>query len=222
MLRPRVALLMKSHPLAKTPHNLPSFSTPGFRQTKPQPLQKNVLRSAHNTERIHLSDPSTPSTPNPLKRASSDPSFVSDPSPQLPKRSKNMTLGLEKENILLKEPAIKPKENSSTFMSRLVDRAAASSISGPSRESGSSYPPWMETHLDLLEVSRLPSSSYCYLLGPFKLSSDSLGNFRNQHHKLLTFVMQILLEGMDSKEAVDIKILRPFRFVDASFFYSVI
>lgn len=137
---------------AKTANSLPSFSTPGFRQTKPPPLQPTTWETTTAVDSINVSDHSDPITPNPLKRTSSDPDAVQEPSPQAYKRPKKATTSSDKENLLPTEPRADPKDTPS-FISRLVSKAATLSAPDPPKETNSSLPQWMEADSDLLDVS---------------------------------------------------------------------
>lgn len=76
--------------------SLPSFSTPGFGKLGTIGGQPGV--TPRPREVISISSDSNSSSPQSIKRTSSDPSFTSDPSPQSSKRLKMDRLA-EKENL---------------------------------------------------------------------------------------------------------------------------
>lgn len=192
---------------AGAPSNLPSFSTPGFRQPKPPPVQTPIL------EPIVISDYSNPPTPNALKRTSSDPDVVPDPSPQAHKRPKKTRPLAEKENLSPTDPSTDSKEAKSTFISRLVHNAAASILPDYPKEHDSSRPHEMEAHSDLMEVSPKQLFPRLFIrLMLLKVPSERLTHYKNKHHELLTHVLRLLLDG-GMTASVDTEVLKNIRSV---------
>ncbi|KAJ3573735.1 hypothetical protein NP233_g2250 [Leucocoprinus birnbaumii] len=162
---------------------LPAFSTPGFRQAKPSPILTTT------SEPIVISDYSNPETPHPLKRNSSDPDVVPDPSPQAFKRPKRAVIASDKENRPPpKVTSSSSKETTPTYVSQLASKAVASPSPSSSMNQSASRPAWMEAHVDLMEVSQ-----------------EDLKNSKSRQHELLNTVMRLLLDGIGTTIPGDTK-----------------
>ncbi len=135
--------------LAKATNTLPS---PSFGPMKPPPLQADMLQTSSKAKFFEISDHPDSTSPNSLKRSSSDSDDLPDLSPNSRKRAKNtITPKSNKEN--LSPVDIRPVSNDGYFsLVPQPSRIATSSSSGVSKESPSNAG-WMETHSDLLGVS---------------------------------------------------------------------
>lgn len=136
-------------PLAVASTGLPSFSTPGFRQAKTLPIQ--------TSDPIITLDDSNYGTQNILKRTSSDSNVSPDPPPQTFKRSKKVLTTSDKANLPPRVPRSSLSPNSKTgddskSSSQLTSGITLPADPGHLARQDLPRPPWMDAHLDLMEV----------------------------------------------------------------------
>lgn len=133
-------------PLAVASTSLPSFSTPGFKQAKPLPIQ--------TSDPIIISDDSNHGTQNVLKRTSSDSDVSPDPPPQAFKRSKKVLTTSDKENLPPKasRSSLSPSSKTGDDLKSSSQLTSEITFLADPGHLARQNPPWMDAHLDLMEV----------------------------------------------------------------------